>query len=91
MNRDPAFFGDTRFVVDRFHDSNHTCGESFSLKSFPQYSATNSQANEQANSETAMVKSMFSYMNVDNFHPSLSLFLYHRNVKKIEKLSYSSL
>ncbi|XP_046849613.1 uncharacterized protein LOC124443127 isoform X1 [Xenia sp. Carnegie-2017] len=51
LNRDPAFFKKTKFVVDKFHWKNHSgCCEGYNMKLYPTLNMYNSQAAEQCNS-----------------------------------------
>ena len=54
LNREPRFFRKSRFLVDRFHEKNHSaCGGTQRLKEYlavPELAALNSQAAEQLNS-----------------------------------------
>ena len=82
LNRDPAFFSKTRFLVDRLHAKTHSCGKSFHLDESPLYKDINSQANEQYNADLKRLQSQMSYMTPENFMVHLRLFMYLRNQKK---------
>ena len=55
MNRDPEFFQDTVFQVDRLHSKNHSCGRSYHIKNNQYFKDLNSQANEQFNAKLKKV------------------------------------
>ena len=86
MNRDPAFFMKTQFLVDRFHLKNHNCAASFKVSTYGELAGLNTQVAEQRNSQTAIVQRLFSYMNPRTFLPSLRLVLYNQNLEKIKSL-----
>lgn len=86
MNRDPAFFMKTQFLVDRFHLNNHNCAASFKVNTYGELAGLNTQVAEQRNSQTAIVQRLFSYMNPRTFLPSLRLVLYNQNLEKIKSL-----
>lgn len=84
LNREPTFFRDTKFYVDRFHWKCHVgCSVGYCLD---QYKATcdvvtiNSQINEQANAGLKRIRSQLAYMTLDNFMIHLSLFLGIKNI-----------
>lgn len=81
-NRDPAFFRDTLFLVDRLHDKNHSCAKSFAIETTTLFKEVNTQANEQYNSDLQRLHSQLSYMSPQNFVLHLRLYLYLRNVSK---------
>lgn len=48
MRREPSFFKNTFFFIDRFHgSSHHNCGKLFSLKYYPEFAHINTQIAEQ--------------------------------------------
>ena len=51
MARDPFYFKDVVFLIDRFHHHNHTCCEMYKLSNYPHLSHLNSVVCEQANSD----------------------------------------
>lgn len=81
-NRDPAFFRDTLFLVDRLHDKNHSCAKSFAIETTTLFKEVNTQANEQYNSDLQRLHSQLSYMSPQNFVLHLRLYLYLRNASK---------
>ncbi|KIJ34023.1 hypothetical protein M422DRAFT_182664, partial [Sphaerobolus stellatus SS14] len=65
--RDPSFFGNTHFVVDEFHASDHTkCSKashaSFVLQHDPQIQLINTSAAEVGNSGASKIRKSVSYM-----------------------------
>ncbi|XP_046863953.1 uncharacterized protein LOC124457814 isoform X2 [Xenia sp. Carnegie-2017] len=86
LNRDPAFFKKTKFVVDKFHWKNHSgCCEGYNMKLYPMLNMYNSQAAEQCNSCIKPLASMVSYMEYDNFFLFTKLHIWHRNMLRIVK------
>ena len=82
LNREPAFFSHTKFLVDRFHWRGHIgCSGGYSLDSnkHPKLKEINSQVNEQANAGLQQIKGQLAYMSPDNFMLTLSLFLAVKN------------
>jgi uncharacterized protein YozE (UPF0346 family) len=87
LNRDPARFRDTTFLVDRFHWGNHTsCSPSFSLNKYNGLKFLNSQITEQTNSSLSKLRTQLSYMTLDNFKLHAQLYLFLRNSSKIARL-----
>ncbi|XP_062341606.1 uncharacterized protein LOC134039632 [Osmerus eperlanus] len=87
LRRDPGFFRETWFLVDRLHWRNHSgCNIGYNLDSYPQFQKINSQVAEQNNSLLKKMKGQLSYMNRENFIRHLMLFLWHRSCKVITKL-----
>ena len=84
-NRDPGYFEDTVFQVDKLHSKNHSCGKSYHMKHNPYYDHINSQANEQYNSDLQRLHSQLSYMTPKNFMTHLRLYLTLRNMRKQQK------
>ena len=65
--REPGYFGQTRFVVDEFHTSDHTkCSRashaSFVMQYDPQLQAINTSAAEVGNSGASKIRKSVSYM-----------------------------
>jgi hypothetical protein len=91
LNREPLFFKETRFLVDRFHWPNHTgCSAAYELSSYPQFSNINSQTVEQANAAIQRIKSSLSYMNQINFCQHLSFYMWYRNKQISEGPSFTA-
>ncbi|XP_077987997.1 uncharacterized protein LOC144442507 [Glandiceps talaboti] len=79
LNREPEFFKNTLFLVDRLHWKNHTgCSSGYNMNVY-KYNADinklNSQVCEQSNADLARIKAQVSYMLPDNFMFHVSLFL----------------
>ena len=82
LNREPAFFRNTKFLVDRFHWKGHIgCSGGYSLDAYKHsaFKEINSQVNEQANAGLQRIKGQLAYMSFDNFMLTLSLFLAVKN------------
>lgn len=80
LNRDPVFFKNSQFLVDRLHWRDHTgCSEAYNLSRYPQWDRLNSQTAEQANSCLRYIKASLSYMNQKNFMHHCKFFLWYRN------------
>ncbi|XP_060601822.1 uncharacterized protein LOC132755047 [Ruditapes philippinarum] len=63
LNRDPLFFKETEFYIDRLHLDNHTsCSYGYNLSMYPELEKLNSQCNEQANTGLKRIKDQLSYM-----------------------------
>ena len=50
MARDPFYFKDVVFLIDKFHHFNHTCCPMYKMSNYPHLSTVNSVVCEQANS-----------------------------------------
>ena len=82
MNREPAFFSNTKFLVDHFHWKGHIgCSGGYSLDVYRhfKFKDINSQVNEQANAGLQWIKGQLAYISLDNFMLTLSLFLAVKN------------
>lgn len=87
LNREPAFFKDTRFFVDGFHWYNHTaCARSYDSKLIEDMRLWNTQLAEQCNSALKIVKNSVTRMSQGLFVSSLRLFLHSWNQKKLASL-----
>jgi len=63
MNRQPAHFKDSMFLVDRFHWFNHmSCARSYNVSMYAEYAYVNSQVAEQCNSALTRSKCSVSQM-----------------------------
>ena len=68
LNRAPAFFARTQFVVDRFHWRGHSaCSEGYSMDHYERLRGLNSQAAEQSNSRMVRLKGMASSMKQETY------------------------
>ncbi|XP_022803132.1 uncharacterized protein LOC111340536 [Stylophora pistillata] len=64
LNRDPVFFKNSQFLLDRLHWRDPTgCSEAYNLSRFRQWDTYNSQAAKQANSCLKSLKESLSYIN----------------------------
>ncbi len=83
LNREPVFFQDTRFFVDRFHWRGHVgCSSGYCVD---QYSSANtreikSPVNEQANAGLQRIRGQLAYLSLPNFVIHISLFLAIKNM-----------
>ncbi len=92
LNREPVFFKNTLFLVDRFHWRGHVgCSKGYSLDSYKRRDTKqiNSQVNEQANAGLKRMQSQLTYMKPENFSFHISLFLAVKNKDKVAKLDIS--
>ncbi|XP_066928489.1 uncharacterized protein [Clytia hemisphaerica] len=80
LNRDPFFFMNSKFLVDRFHWPNHTaCSLGYCMSRYRILDGMNSEVNEQQNSRTKKLKTQLSYMSPENFMRHCELFFWFRN------------
>lgn len=87
LNREPEFFGGTKFGIDRFHLKNHkSCGGGYCLSHYLQYDYLNTEIAEQCNSALQKVKPSLAQMNQEYFMFSLRLFLEGWNAGKVSQL-----
>ncbi|XP_022288437.2 uncharacterized protein LOC111100644 isoform X2 [Crassostrea virginica] len=87
LSRDPLFFKTSEFYVDRLHWDNHTaCSLAYDLSIYPQFSALNSQCNEQANAGLKRIKEQLSYMTANNFMMHCTFFLWNKNLLKLSSI-----
>ncbi|XP_050406170.1 uncharacterized protein LOC126827514 isoform X2 [Patella vulgata] len=87
LNREPEFFKETIFLVDRLHWDNHSgCSCGYRLNLYPELKNLNSQINEQANAGLKRIKDQVSYMTAQNFMNHSSFYLWNKNMKKRSKL-----
>ena len=94
LNREPQFFQNTKFLVDRFHWRGHVgCSRGYCLDAYndKRIRAINSQVNEQANSGLQRIRGQLAYMSVNNFKLHCSLFLALKNMDKMSVLSVTNL
>ena len=85
LNREPDFFKNTLFLVDRFHYRGHkACSLGYCCDLYLSFNhkIINTSVNEQANSSIQKLKPQLSYMKVPNFMKTLSLFFCVKNYYK---------
>lgn len=88
LNRDPSYFANTLFVVDRLHWDNHTaCSQGYRAHSYPSLRTINTQVVEQNNSKLKKLKPSLSYMKPENFMNILKFFLWFCNQEMKRKMS----
>lgn len=84
ISRDPQFFKDTEFYVDRLHWENHTsCSYGYNLSLYPQFNSINSQLSEQSNAGLKRIKDQLSYMTANNFLSHCTFYLWNKNMDKL--------
>jgi len=87
LNRDPLYFKETMFMVDRFHWKNHTgCSYGYDIKKYRHLDHINTEINEQQNAATKRLKNQLSYMNDRNFRSHCDFFFWYQNELKLKKL-----
>jgi hypothetical protein len=97
LKREPGFFAQTRFRIDRVHQAGHVgCHEGYNLTSYPdncpvlggtmRLHAMNSQVCEQAHSSLETISTQVKFMSQDHFLQYVRYFLYRHNVGKIRTL-----
>eukprot|EP00058_Branchiostoma_floridae_P026343 XP_002611834.1 hypothetical protein BRAFLDRAFT_83142 [Branchiostoma floridae] len=95
LNREPVFFMNTLFCVDRLHWINHTgCSDGYCMDSYGQHGSIdvqqiNSQINEQANAGLKRIKAQLAYMTQSKFLFNAALFLAFKNIDKQQQLEIS--
>ena len=94
LNREPYFFQNTLFVVDRFHWRGHVgCSSGYCLDTYKHMAIKeiNSQVNEQANAGLQCIRGQLACMTPENFMFTLKLFLTIKNKDIQRKLDMSLL
>ena len=94
LNREPNFFANTLFVVDRFHWRGHVgCSSGYCLDTYKHMSLKeiNSQVNEQANAGLQRIRGQLAYMTPQNFMFTISLFISVKNMDIQRKLDVSAI
>ena len=85
LNREPARFAETTFLVDRLHYQDHSaCSEGYSTNIYnadPTIKKMNTQLNEQANADLRNLSKQVSYMKPENVMVHAKVFLAERNRK----------
>lgn len=72
LNRDPAYFKETRFLFDSLHWPNHKkCAAGYEARSYPKLRGINTQIVEQSNAKIRKLKSSLSYMKPEKFIDTL--------------------
>lgn len=86
LKREPALFKNTKFCIDRFHQSGHVgCTIGYSMSQYindPAIANINSQVNEQANADLRRLGLQIPYMRVENALVHIKDFLAIRNLDK---------
>ena len=88
-NREPEYFKDTHWFVDRTHYQHHIrCTEGFDLDTFEHMGDVNSQVAEQVNSLlSTRIGTQVQYMTQEHFMISIRNFFEETNHNKIEELN----
>jgi Kyakuja-Dileera-Zisupton transposase/CxC4 like cysteine cluster associated with KDZ transposases len=87
LNRQPAHFKHTTFLIDRLHWYNHTtCARSYNINLYRSHVALNTQIAEQVNSYLKRLKSSVSQMKQDNFMRCVRFSLEMWNERKVKML-----
>ena len=91
MHREPDFFADTQFLVDRFHSMGHTkCSHAAFLRDYgtldPALRDVNSSAAECGNGGLKRIRKSVSYMGQDNSIVYTRAFLAMWNRRKLRKM-----
>ena len=83
LNREPARFSETLFLIDRLHFQDHvSCTLGYSANSYDsnkEIKTLNTQINEQANADLRNLAKEIEYMRPDNVILHLRTFLVDRN------------
>jgi hypothetical protein len=88
LNREPGYFKNTQFFVDKLHWKNHTgCSPGYNLNLYSWGDSINSQAVEQGNSGLKKLKGSLSYMSAEHFVDHCKLYLFMKNEKKLAKIA----
>ena len=84
--REPEFFKNTLFLVDKFHWKGHTaCSLGYNLSLYESHDLLkriNSQINEQGNAGVQKLKGHLSYMTFGNFKFHVKLYYAIRNIQR---------
>ncbi|KAJ8334576.1 hypothetical protein SKAU_G00402150 [Synaphobranchus kaupii] len=87
LNRDPVFFKNTWFLIDRLHWKNHTgCSTGYNSDIYPQLHDVNTQLAEQFNARIKKLKHHLPYMSRTHFCRHVELYLWFHSGKKIQKV-----
>lgn len=82
LNREPSFFKNTHFLVDKFHWRNHTaCSRGYNSRLYPEAAKLNSQVCEQFNALLRKVALSAQYSNVRSYFLLVTSFILHHNEK----------
>ncbi|XP_062381987.1 uncharacterized protein LOC134069870 isoform X2 [Sardina pilchardus] len=87
LNRDPQFFINTWFLVDRLHWKNHSaCSSGYNTNRYPQFGNINTQVAEQYNAKLKRLKHHLPYMAKQHFLQHLKLYLWYHSRNVARKL-----
>ncbi|KAF8381954.1 hypothetical protein PRIPAC_71096 [Pristionchus pacificus] len=85
INREPAMFKKTNFLIGRLHSKNHkTCCRSMYLREYDgdeEMKALNSQSAEQTNARLRHINHVLPFLKLSRFKKTLALFLAHNQQK----------
>jgi hypothetical protein len=86
-NREPDFFKDSIFCIDKFHYRNHTaCTRSFDSKLYSEANAMNSQVCEQFNRDLNCVSNSIQYAGIDTYKVMITTFMLIKNFRRRNNL-----
>ena len=83
VKREPALFKDTKFIIDNFHASGHTCTKGYHMVTYSRdkrINTLNSNLVEQANKQFRYLTSQIACMQSDNAIMHLAVFVAHHNL-----------
>ena len=88
VNREPDFFKNSVFVIDKFHYRNHTaCSRSFNSCLYPNAAVLNSQICEQFNRILQKIAMSAQYSSADGYHLLISSFIFLHNFRVRSKFA----
>ena len=87
LNREPTFFKNSRFLIDKFHFINHkACSRTFDSRLYPETSRLNSQVCEQFNRVLKKIALSAQYSTAEGYFLLISSFIYLHNYRIISSL-----
>jgi hypothetical protein len=87
INREPDFFKDSIFCIDKFHYRNHTaCTRSFDSRRYPETSIMNSQVCEQFNRDLNRVSNSIHYSGIESYKVLITTFMLVKNFRRRNNL-----
>ena len=86
LNREPSFFKDTHFLIDKFHYKNHrACSRAYNSSLFKDAAVLNSQVCEQFNKTLKKIAISAQYSNASSYFLLVVSFMLHQNHQRIEE------
>lgn len=84
LNREPSFFKDTHFVIDKFHYKNHrACCRGYNSSLFKDAAVLNSQVCEQFNKTLKKISISAQYSNASSYFLLVTSFMLMQNYRRI--------